>query len=185
MDGDTKTMYVSLALGLLAMLIYLHGAYSLPETTAINVSNQVEKLAAENNVTVERENGFEYKFSDGRGIGGAGGQGGVLVPRESEQSLVNKAREANSSIHFTFTKNGLSTAEKFYWVPADNSFYCWIDRYQIPGSYQIIGASQSQIFGERVMFFKWVGGIIIGIVVWFISYVILMILRAMSRKSEY
>jgi len=160
-------------------------ARALPETEAISMTNYVDKFAAERGVRVERENGFEYKFIDEGLLDSSGGQGGVLVPRPSEEALVEKAYDAKTSIHYFVTSDAWRL-EKLYWVAADDSFYCWNDTYVVEGPYVIQGYNATHVicassadlaFGGAVMsslgagilallgllfvgaFCEWIGGI--------------------------
>ncbi len=160
-------------------------AMVLPESDAISMTNYVDRLAAERGVPVEKENGFDYKFIDEGLLDSSGGQAGVLVPRPSEEALVEKAHDAETSIHY-FVTNDTRQLKKFYWVAADNSFYCWNDTYDVAGPYVIRGYNATHIqcessadlaFGGAVMsslgagimallgllfvgaFCEWIGGI--------------------------
>lgn len=143
------------------VIIFLLGCLYLvvsPPTQVIDLSTRVEDFAGQAGVEVVRENSYENVFVENTGFGGAGGQGEGMARRESEQALVEMAKENNLTIHYTMVSSP-TLLKKFYWVYNEGKDFYWQDCYNLPMGYGVAGASNSQAQLEK----DWYEGVLMSV----------------------
>jgi hypothetical protein len=154
----------------IAFMLLIAGAASWgysqdPATVRLDTTTDVEHLAAEKGLEVVPEGDIQLMFTQGKGFGGAGGQGNTIIMKKGPMELIEEASRENRSlrIHYSYeAQGGWGYADKLYVAAAPEASYGWTKRFQPVGFYAFDKAASTD---KELAFHKDPAGLVLALLI--------------------